>query len=70
MRRSVCLAIVVVAVAAASPAANVDYASLLTQEDVRSITGIAQATPMHESEWRQREGTSKYFAIYQSKDCP
>jgi hypothetical protein len=56
--------------AAASPPAKVDYASLLTQEDVRTITGIAQATPMPESEWRQREGTSKYFAIYQSKDSP
>jgi hypothetical protein len=56
--------------AAASPAAAVDYAALLTQEDVRSITGIAQATPMPESDWHQREGTSKYFAIYQSKDSP
>jgi hypothetical protein len=55
--------------AAASPVA-VDYSALLTQEDVRSITGIAQATPMPESDWHQREGTSKYFAIYQSKDSP
>lgn len=56
--------------AAATPAATIDYASLLTQEDVRSITGIAQATPMPESEWHQREGTSKYFAIYQSEKAP
>jgi hypothetical protein len=49
-----------------SPAAA-DYAKLLTQEDVRAITGRADATPMPESDWRQREGTSKYFAIYQGK---
>jgi hypothetical protein len=57
------------AAAAATPA-TVDYASLLTQDDVRSITGISGATPMPESEWHQREGTSKYFAIYQSKKSP
>ncbi len=49
---------------------SIDYASLLTQEDVRSITSIAQATSMPESEWHQREGTSKYFAIYRSKESP
>jgi hypothetical protein len=49
-------------------AAAVDYATLLTQEDVRAITGHADATPMPESDWNQREGTSKYFAIYQGKD--
>jgi hypothetical protein len=56
--------------AASSPAAAVDYAALLTRDDVRSITGIADATPMPESEWNQREGTSTYFAIYQGKDAP
>lgn len=56
--------------AAASPAAPVDYASLLTQDDVRVITGIKDATPMPESDWNQREGTSKYFAIYQGKKSP
>ena len=56
--------------AAASPAAAVDYAALLTQDDVRAITGIKDATPMPESDWNQREGTSKYFAIYQGKDSP
>ena len=52
---------------AAASAAAVDYATLLTQEDVRAITGHADATPMPESDWHQREGTSKYFAIYQGK---
>ena len=56
--------------AGATPAAAVDYASLLTQEDVRAITGLKDATPMPESDWNQREGTSKYFAIYQGKDSP
>ena len=56
--------------AAASPAAAVDYAALLTQDDVRAITGLKDATPMPESDWNQREGTSKYFAIYQGKDSP
>lgn len=56
------------AATAASSAATVDNAKLLTQEDVRTITGHADATPMPESDWHQREGTSKYFAIYQSKD--
>jgi hypothetical protein len=56
--------------AAASPAAAVDYAALLTQDDVRAITGIKDATPMPESDWNQREGTSKYFAIYQGKKSP
>ncbi len=56
--------------AAASPAAAVDYAALLTQDDVRAITGIKDATPMPESDWHQREGTSKYFAIYQSEKSP
>ena len=51
--------------AGAPPSAAVDYAALLTQEDVRAITGHADATPMPESDWNQREGTSKYFAIYQ-----
>ena len=53
--------------AGAPPSAAVDYAALLTQEDVRAITGHADATPMPESDWNQREGTSKYFAIYQGK---
>jgi len=52
---------------AAPSAAAVDYASLLTQDDVRAITGHADATPMPESDWNQREGTSEYFAIYQGK---
>ncbi len=56
--------------AAASPAAAVDYASLFTEDDARAITGIKDATPMPESDWNQREGTSKYFAIYQGKDAP
>jgi len=56
--------------AVASPAAAVDYAALLTQDDVRAITGIKDATPMPESDWNQREGTSKYFAIYQGQDSP
>ena len=51
--------------AGAPPSAAVDYAALLTQDDVRAITGHADATPMPESDWNQREGTSKYFAIYQ-----
>jgi hypothetical protein len=54
----------------ATPAAAVDYATLLTQDDVRAITGIKDATPMPESDWHQREGTSKYFAIYQGKKSP
>lgn len=56
--------------AAATAAATVDYAALLTQDDVRTITGHADATPMPESDWHQREGTSKYFDIYQGKDWP
>ena len=47
-----------------------DYAALLTQDDVRGITGIKDATPMPESDWNQREGTSRYFAIYQGKKSP
>jgi hypothetical protein len=56
--------------AAASPAVAVDHAALLTQDDVRAITGIKDATPMPESDWNQREGTAKYFAIYQGEDSP
>ena len=56
--------------AGATPAAAVDYASLLTQDDVRAITGRADATPMPESEWGMRAGDSKYFALYQAKDWP
>jgi hypothetical protein len=56
--------------AAASPAVAVDHAALLTQDDVRAITGIKDATPMPESDWNQREGTSRYFAIYQGTDSP
>lgn len=56
--------------AASSSAAAVDPASLLTQDDVRAITGITDATPMPESDWNQREGTATYFAIYQGKDSP
>jgi hypothetical protein len=48
----------------------VDYATLLTQDDVRDITGHADATPMPESDWGMRAGDSKYFAIYQGKDWP
>lgn len=51
-------------------AATADYATLLTQDDVRAITGHLDATPMPESDWNQREGTSKYFAIYQGEDWP
>ena len=58
------------AAATATAAATVDYAALLTQDDVRTITGHADATPMPESDWHQREGTSKYFDIYQGKDWP
>jgi hypothetical protein len=56
--------------AAASPAAAVDYATLLTLEDVRAITGHKDATPMPESEWGMRAGSSKYFALYQAEDWP
>lgn len=55
---------------AASPAAAVDYATLLTLEDVRAITGHKDATPMPESEWGMRAGSSKYFALYQAEDWP
>lgn len=56
---------------AAAPAATaVDYATLLTQDDVRAITGHGDATPMPESDWGERAGDSKYFAIYQGKDWP
>jgi hypothetical protein len=58
------------AAAAASPAAAVDYAALLTLEDVRAITGHKDATPMPESEWGMRAGSSKYFALYQAEDWP
>ena len=47
-----------------------DYATLLTQEDVRAITGHKDATPMPESDWGMRAGSSKYFALYQAKDWP
>jgi hypothetical protein len=56
--------------AAASPAAAVDYATLLTLEDVRAVTGHKDATPMPESEWGMRAGSSKYFALYQAEDWP
>ena len=56
--------------AAASPAAAVDYAALLTLDDVRAITGHKDATPMPESEWGMRAGSSKYFALYEAKDWP
>jgi hypothetical protein len=55
---------------AASPAAAVDYATLLTQEDVRAITGHKDATPMPESDWGMRAGDSEYFALYEAKDWP
>jgi hypothetical protein len=55
---------------AASPAAAVDYAALLTLEDVRAITGHKDATPMPESDWGMRAGSSKYFALYEAKDWP
>jgi hypothetical protein len=58
--------------AATTPAtaAAPDYTTLLTQDDVRGITGRADATPMPESDWGERAGDSKYFAIYQGKDWP
>jgi hypothetical protein len=57
--------------AAATPAAAApDYATLLTQEDVRAITGHKDATPMPKSEWGMRAGSSKYFTLYQGKDWP
>jgi hypothetical protein len=57
--------------AATTPAAAApDYATLLTQDDVRAITGHKDATPMPESEWGMRAGSSKYFALYQGKDWP
>ena len=55
---------------AAFPRRGLEDASLLTQEDVRAITGHHDATPMPKSDWGMRAGDSKYFAIYQGKDWP
>ena len=55
--------------AATTPAAAApDCATLLTLEDVRAITGHKDATPMPESDWGMRAGSSKYFALYQAED--
>jgi hypothetical protein len=57
--------------AATTPAAAApDYATLLTLEDVRAITGHKDATPVPESDWGMRAGSSKYFALYEAKDWP
>ncbi len=55
--------------AATTPAAaEPDYATLLTLEDVRAITGHKDATPMPKADWGMRAGSSKYFALYQAED--
>lgn len=55
--------------AATTPAAaEPDYATLLTLEDVRAITGHKDATPMPKADWGMRAGSSKYFALYQADD--
>ena len=56
------------ATAPSSAAEAPDYATLLTLEDVRAITGHKDATPMPKSEWGMRAGSSKYFALYEAKD--
>ena len=57
-------------VATTPAAAAPDYATLLTLDDVRAITGHKDATPMPKADWGMRAGSSKYFALYEAKDWP
>ena len=53
---------------AGGPAAKaVDYEALLTAEDVRAISGHADATAMPEPDSRKYAGSSKFFTIFHGK---
>jgi hypothetical protein len=55
------------ATTAKATATAVDYPALLTEDDVRTITGHVDATAMPEPDSRKYAGSSKYFTIFQGK---